>query len=98
MPMRAYGTWDCGFQPLTPRMQPNGLGFAEPALRLFPFLRLQVGEHPRLEEPLAEVYPGVGRIYARLAAWVQTLQSGSLHLYLLLQLLTLVVVLGVVLL
>nr|WP_128415179.1 proton-conducting transporter membrane subunit [Thermus tenuipuniceus] len=48
MPMRAYSTWDCGFQPLSPRMQPNGLGFAEPALRLFPFLRLQVGEHPRL--------------------------------------------------
>ncbi|WP_243026809.1 proton-conducting transporter membrane subunit [Thermus albus] len=98
LPQRVYGTWDCGFQPLTPRMQPNGLGFAEPALRLFPFLRLRVGEHPRLEEPLAEVYAGVGRAYSRLAALVQTLQSGSLHLYLLLQLLTLVVVLGVVLL
>ncbi|WP_243031382.1 complex I subunit 5 family protein [Thermus altitudinis] len=98
LPKRLYGTWDCGFQPLTPRMQPNALGFAEPALRLFPFLRLRVGEHPRLEEPLAEVYAGVGRAYSRLAALVQTLQSGSLHLYLLLQLLTLVVVLGVVLL
>lgn len=97
-PMRVYGTWDCGFHPLTPRMQPNGLGFAEPALRLFPFLRLQVGERPHLEEPLAEVYPGMGHLYARLSALVQTLQSGSLHLYLLLQLLTLVVVLGVVLL
>ncbi|GAA6755143.1 proton-conducting transporter membrane subunit [Thermus thalpophilus] len=98
MPHRAYGTWDCGFQPLTPRMQPNGLGFAEPALRLFPFLRLRVGEYPRLEEPLAEVYALLGRAYGRLAALVQTLQSGSLHLYLLLQLLALVVVLGVVLL
>lgn len=98
LPNRTGSTWDCGFQPLTPRMQPNGLGFAEPALRLFPFVRLEVGEHPRLEEPLAGMYLRVGKAYSRLAALVQTLQSGSLHLYLLLQLLTLVVVLGVVLL
>nr|WP_267962827.1 proton-conducting transporter membrane subunit [Thermus hydrothermalis] len=96
-PHRDYGTWDCGYGQLEPRMQPNGLGFAAPALGLFPFLRLWVGDKPLLEEPLANTYAGVGRSYARLARAFQGLQSGSIHLYLLLQLLTLVAVLWVVL-
>ncbi|MEZ0348412.1 MAG: proton-conducting transporter membrane subunit [Thermus sp.] len=96
-PHRDYGTWDCGHAPLEPRMQPNGLGFAAPALYLFPFVRLRVGERPALEELLIEAYQGIGGGYARLARALQALQSGSIHLYLLLQLLALVAVLGVVL-
>lgn len=79
-------------------MQPTGLGFSQPVLRLFPFVRLREGEHPHLEEALQRLLQVIGEAYARLARLVQGLQSGSLHLYLLLQLLTLVLVLGVVLL
>jgi len=98
LPSRVYGTWDCGYQPLTSRMQPNGLGFSQPVLHLFPFVRLREGERPSLEEPLEALFQGVGRLYGGLARGFQGLQSGSLHFYLLLQLLTLVLVLGVVLL
>ena len=79
-------------------MQPNGLGFSQPVLRLFPFVRLREGEHPSLEEPLEALFQGVGRLYGGLARGFQGLQSGSLHFYLLLQRLTQVLVLGVVLL
>lgn len=98
LPHRVYATWDCGYRPLSPRMQPTGLGFSQPLLRLFPFVRLREAERPGLEEPLENLFQGIGGFYARLSYRFQGLQSGSLHFYLLLQLLTLVLVLGGVLL
>ncbi|PZA06907.1 MULTISPECIES: proton-conducting transporter membrane subunit [unclassified Meiothermus] len=106
-PWRAYDTWDCGFHPLTPEMQPHALGYSEQLLRLFPFVELKTHlsregmlSPPRVrlevrdwfQAPLARLAQG----YATLARGVQRLQSGSLHLYLLLQFLALLFVLGVV--
>lgn len=107
-PRRVYRTWDCGYDPLTPAMQPNALGFSEQLLRLFPFAPLRVWEMPgrggyppaprvRVEVPdlLEQVLAWGARGYAYLAWGVRRLQSGSVHLYLLLQFLALLLVLGV---
>jgi formate hydrogenlyase subunit 3/multisubunit Na+/H+ antiporter MnhD subunit len=120
-PQRAYDTWDCGFHPLTPEMQPHALGYSEQLLRLFPFIELKTHfvregmlDPPRRTVPFGTEqapYTGVrlevsdwflalehrlAQGYTALAHRVQRLQSGSLHLYLLLQFLTLLFVLGVV--
>jgi len=92
---------------LTPQMQPHALGYSEQLLRLFPFLELKA--HLSREEMLAPpkvrlevsdwlevMETRLTRGYTALAHQVQRLQSGSLHLYLLLQFLTLLLVLGVV--
>ncbi|MER3537379.1 MAG: hypothetical protein C4301_07820 [Thermus sp.] len=97
-PHRTYSLWDCGFQPLTPRMQVSPLGFSAELLRLFPFLGLDTGRGwPRIREPLLWAYRLPVRLYEAASRGAQALQSGSLHLYLLLQFLALVIVLGVVL-
>jgi hydrogenase-4 component B len=36
--MRSYGTWDCGFKALTPRMQYTGTGFTKPMRIIFRWL------------------------------------------------------------
>lgn len=97
-PHRTYSLWDCGFQPLTPRMQVSPLGFSAELLCLFPFLGLDTGRGwPRIREPLLWAYRLPVRLYEAASRGAQALQSGSLHLYLLLQFLALVIVLGVVL-
>lgn len=113
-PWRVYETWDCGFSSvglagsaLTPRMQPNALGYSEQLLRLFPFieLRTHLVREGMLDPPRVRLEVGdwllalqtrLALSYAALAHRAQRLQSGSLHLYLLLQFLALLFVLGVV--
>lgn len=97
-PHRAYGLWDCGFQPLTPQMQTSPLGFSTELLRLFPFATVNLGgSWPRIREPLLWLYKIPVQAYVAASKSLQNLQSGSLHLYLLLQFLALILVLGVVL-
>lgn len=92
---------------LTPQMQPHALGYSEQLLRLFPFveLNLRLSRGGLLDPPRVRLEVGdwllaletrLARGYTALAHRVQHLQSGSLHLYLLLQFLTLLFVLGVV--
>ncbi|WP_245533730.1 hypothetical protein [Calidithermus timidus] len=105
-PQRAYETWDCGFSALTPEMQPHALGYSEQLLRLFPFVELKthlsregILSPPRVRLEVSEWLQALevrlAQGYAALARRVQRLQSGSLHLYLLLQFLALLFVLGV---
>lgn len=104
-----YDTWDCGAGVPSASMQPTGLGYSEQLLRALPLVQLQVrslpgrgdapgpsqvrvGVHDRLEGS----YERLGALYARVAHGLQRLQSGSLHLYLALQFLALVIVLVVI--
>lgn len=106
-PRRVYDTWDCGFNALTPQMQPNALGYSEQLLRLFPFVELKAHlfRQGMLDPPRVRLEVGDWLLvletrlalgYAAFAHRVQRLQSGSLHLYLLLQFLALLFALGVV--
>lgn len=92
---------------LTPQMQPHALGYSEQLLRLFPFieLRAHLSREGMLSPPRVRLEVGdwletlearLARGYTAFAHKVQHLQSGSLHLYLLLQFLALLFVLGVV--
>ncbi|WP_051195644.1 proton-conducting transporter membrane subunit [Meiothermus rufus] len=112
-PWRSYTPWDCGYnqpgQPgsaLSPRMQPNALGYSEQLLRLFPFVevKIEASREGLLHPPTLRWQGGdwwgtlealFARGYLFLARQAQRLQSGSLHLYLLLQFLALLFVLGV---
>ena len=94
---RSYGTWDCGYTPLEPVMQPSPLGYSEQVLRLFPFVRLRSVPSVGVLDPLEQAYQLVSALYQNLASAFQRLQSGSIHLYLLLQFLALLVVLAVAL-
>ncbi|MER3490014.1 MAG: hypothetical protein C4328_08975 [Meiothermus sp.] len=106
-PRRVYDTWDCGFNALTPQMQLGALGYSEQLLRLFPFVELKAHlfRQGLLDPPRVRLEVGDWLLaletrlalgYAALAHRVQRLQSGSLHLYLLLQFLALLFALGVV--
>lgn len=92
-PKRLYNTWDGGYGLLEPRMQPSGLGYSELALRLFPGFALKHTLKPR--DLLEELHGTISNGYVWLAGKFQGLQSGSIHLYLMLQFVALLIVLGV---
>jgi formate hydrogenlyase subunit 3/multisubunit Na+/H+ antiporter MnhD subunit len=104
-----YGTWDCGNGAPTARMQPNGLGYSEQLLRALPLIQLQLRSSPTraddpepgqvrvvVRDPVEAAHERLGALYLRLARTVQRLQSGSIHIYLMLQFLALVIVLVVI--
>jgi hypothetical protein len=93
-PKRLYNTWDMG-HPLEARMQPSDLGYSELALRLFPGFALGQSNQPH--DPLEALHTAISQGYVWLAGKFQGLQSGSIHLYLMLQFIALLVVLGVAL-
>ncbi len=105
-----YGPWDCGYGAPSPRMQANGLGLSEQLLKALPLVQLRVRSlpargdgreasqvHVDVRDPLEDAYEQLGARYGRLARGMQRLlQSGSLHVYLALQFLALVIVLVVI--
>ncbi len=92
--VRRCDAWDCGFSPLTPRMQYSATGFAQPIRRVFgPLFRIEesmsrdeegllrhrLQVHDRLWEWL---YLPVGRAALRAGRWVGHLQGGNARIYL----------------
>ncbi len=83
-PAKSYITWECGFGPLTSRMQATATSFAQPIARMFGVLyrydvhRQIEGEHRRLfpEEIRAEPKTEVmleSRVYVPIVQWVDKL-------------------------
>lgn len=103
-PPELQGTWDCGYAEPTARMEYNGTAFVQPQLKFFAGLlgtRLRVGRlegaYPvEVEGSLRTSDPGERWLWRPLLSWLcrgtklaHRLQSGYLHVYLLLMLLTL---------
>jgi NADH:ubiquinone oxidoreductase subunit 5 (subunit L)/multisubunit Na+/H+ antiporter MnhA subunit len=108
---RRYLTWECGFGPLTPRMQTTSESFSQPIERIVtPILQYKLHEQIEgtdrrhfPEKITAEIEIGSileTRVYSpvvlavrNLSAHLGKLQAGSIHLYLLYMLATLIVLL-----
>lgn len=99
---RKYGTWDCGFQELSPRMQYSATGFSKPLRIVFrslyrPIRELEIEEGPSPYFPLSLTYRVATEsifekyFYNPLLRFVSkfsvrtklSIQTGSIHLYLL---------------
>ena len=108
--VRTGGTWDCGFAVPTARMEYTGTAFAQPLIDLFDFvlrplkkIALPKGLFPADASFESEVPDGGERIlwqplfegFARLAEKLHFLQSGYLHFYLLVVVVTLLIMLVV---
>ena len=106
--VRRCDAWDCGFSPLTPRMQYTATAFAQPIRRVFgPLFRIEEGvrrdEQGRLRFALHVhdrfwdwLYLPAGRAALIAGRWMGRLQSGHIRTYLGWMLATLVLLLWLI--
>lgn len=108
--VRTAGTWDCGFAAPTARMEYTGTAFTQPLTDLFGFLLRPLkkitfpqGLFPERASFETEVPDGGERFlwrplfggFAKIAEKLHFLQSGYLHFYLLVVVVTLLIMLAV---
>ena len=87
--------WDCGFGPLTPRMQYTATSFAMPIRRIFSYAwciveKIEPGDHrkgPRYFLKIHDwvwlvIYVPIGKLILHLAKRASLLQGGNLRVYL----------------
>jgi hypothetical protein len=93
--IRIAPAWDCGFGPLTPRMQYTASSFAMPIRRIFSYVwfideKIEPGHHgkgPRYFLKIHDwawlaIYIPIGKLILHLAKRASLLQGGNLRVYL----------------
>ncbi|WP_319587562.1 hydrogenase 4 subunit B [uncultured Desulfobulbus sp.] len=93
--IRIAPAWDCGFGPLTPRMQYTASAFAMPIRRIFSYVwfideKVEPGHHgkgPRYFLKIHDwawlvIYVPIGKLILHLAKRASLLQGGNLRVYL----------------
>jgi NADH:ubiquinone oxidoreductase subunit 5 (subunit L)/multisubunit Na+/H+ antiporter MnhA subunit len=93
--IRTSTAWDCGFGPLTPRMQYTSSSFAMPIRRVFAFVWSIVekveparpGKGPRYFLQISDwvwlmIYLPIGKLILKLAERTSLIQGGNLRVYL----------------
>jgi len=93
--VRIGPAWDCGFGPLTPRMQYTASSFAMPIRRIFSYVwfideKIEPGHHgkgPRYFLKIHDwawlaIYIPIGKLILHLAKRASLLQGGNLRVYL----------------
>lgn len=93
--IRTSTAWDCGFGPLTPRMQYTSSAFAMPIRRVFAFVWSIIekvepalpGKGPRYFLQISDwvwliIYLPIGKLILKLAERTSRIQGGNLRVYL----------------
>ena len=93
--IRIAPAWDCGFGPLTPRMQYTSSAFAMPIRRVFSFVwsifekiePARQGKGPRYSLQITDwvwliIYLPLGKLILKLAERTSRIQGGNLRVYL----------------
>jgi hydrogenase-4 component B len=93
--IRIAPAWDCGFGPLTPRMQYTSSAFAMPIRRVFSFVwsifekvePARQGKGPRYSLQINDwvwlaIYLPIGKLILKLAERTSRIQGGNLRVYL----------------
>ncbi len=93
--IRTTTVWDCGFGPLSPRMQYTSSSFSMPIRRIFSFLWFIVekikpaeqGKGPRYSLQIGDwiwltIYLPIGKFILKLAERTSRIQGGNLRVYL----------------
>jgi NADH:ubiquinone oxidoreductase subunit 5 (subunit L)/multisubunit Na+/H+ antiporter MnhA subunit len=107
--IRVAPAWDCGFGPLTPRMQYTATSFAMPIRRIFAVVwqifekvePAREGKGPRYLLHISDrlwltIYVPIGKILLRLAERTSRIQGGNLRVYLCYSFFTLLFLLWVI--
>jgi hydrogenase-4 component B len=79
MPTRISHTWDCGFGPLSPRMQYTTVSFAQPIRRIFSFA-WKITQHV---EPARDVKGPIYHLHVNDWVWMKVYQPISTLIHLL---------------
>lgn len=93
--IRTATVWDCGFGPLSPRMQYTATAFSMPIRRIFSFVWFIVekveparpGKGPRYSLQISDwlwltIYLPIGKLILKLAERTSRIQGGNLRVYL----------------